>query len=186
MHIVQCRICKKKFDTDVETDWIKPVTNMYYHKSCYEDFGKKKDAIHSELDKDLWEQLLWDYLVYDMKISLNYTKVKKQWEAYIKEGFTPKGIFFTLKYFYGVQRGDPSKSKEGIGIVPYIYNESCEYWISREREDSGICARIEEQMRKNNEQRKVTVLQKRPSRSKSKPQITFDELARIINEEDGT
>ena len=43
-HIVTCRICKAKIDTDSSTNWVMPSKNYYYHKTCYDDFGKKKVA----------------------------------------------------------------------------------------------------------------------------------------------
>ena len=39
-HIVQCRICKEKFDTSQlikDIDWVMPSKNWYYHKNCYDD-----------------------------------------------------------------------------------------------------------------------------------------------------
>lgn len=150
-HIVTCRICKAKIDTDKTDDWIMPTKNYYYHKTCYEDFGRKKGAIKEgdiniELDDEMWFSAVYDYLKKDLKIVPNFTKLSSQWKNYLKKGMTAKGIYFTLRYFYEIQKGDTSKSEEGIGIVPYIYDEGTCYWGERNQRDKGICDRIEKQI----------------------------------------
>ena len=37
---------------------------------------------------------------------------------------TAKGMYFALKYFYEIKKGDVSKSENGIGIIPHIYEDS--------------------------------------------------------------
>lgn len=44
--------------------------------------------------------------------------------------YTYSGILKTLKYFYEVKHGDISKAKNGIGIVPYVYDDAYMYWRS--------------------------------------------------------
>lgn len=148
---VTCRICKGKInkaDTDL---WIMPSTNYYYHKTCYEDFGKKKGAIKEgdievELDDEMWFAAVYDYLTKDLKMLPNFFKLSNQWKNFLKKGMTAKGIYFVLRYFYEIKHGDPSKSEEGIGIVPYIYDEGTCYWGERNQVDKGICDRIEKQI----------------------------------------
>ena len=60
---------------------------------------------------------------------------------------TNKGILFTLKYFYDIKHNDWDKGHGGIGIVPYVYQEACSYWVEQERKKKGIVAEIERQMR---------------------------------------
>lgn len=145
---VHCRICKKEIDRDRQDDWMMTSTNYFYHIKCYEDWAKKKTNLHTEADDEMWQAALWDYLWKDLRIGdLNFAKMQKQWVSYLGQGMTPKGIFFCMKYFYEVQHGSPDKCKGGIGIVPYIYKEGCEYWCQRELHDKGICERIEQQIR---------------------------------------
>lgn len=57
-------------------------------------------------------------------------------------GFTFKGIYYSLLYHYKIKKGDPKKAKNNIGIVPFIYREATEYWIrifqSAERKNKKI------------------------------------------------
>ena len=71
----------------------------------------------------------------------------EQWESYLKKNMTAKGIYFSLRYYYDIQKAPRNKAKGGIGIVPYVYDEGCSYWVERERREKGICERITQQLR---------------------------------------
>lgn len=181
--IVHCRVCKREIDRNVEVegkDWIMPTKNFFYCPKCYEDFGKKKesakDDVHAEVDNDLWFAILYDYLFKELRISLDMKKVTSQWKNFLKK-YRAKGMYFSMKYFYDVKKGDPKKT-DGIGIIPYIYDEACTYWINREAEYNNVCARIEEQIVKREQQKKVVV--KATQRIKKK---TID-LSQIGEDED--
>ena len=109
---------------------------------------------------------MWDYLAKDIKIGPNFTKVKSQWDNFIKKGQTPKGIYFCIRYFYEVKKGDPKKSDGGIGIIPYIYQEGAAYWMNKEIIDRGICARIEEQIKQAQNREKKVVKKTREKKTK--------------------
>ena len=167
-HVVKCRVCHQTFDTnDGNVNWVMPSKNFYYHTQCYEDFAKKKtsirDDIHAEVDNELWFSALYDYLKKDLKMSLDMQKTKSQWKRYLAKGYTAKGIYFCMRYFYDVQHGDPTKS-DGIGIVGYIYTEGCQYWVDREQKDAGICERIEAQILRADQQQKVKVTLRHPKK----------------------
>ena len=183
-HIVQCRICHKKINTDVESDWINPTNRMYYHQSCYEDFAKKKGEIregdiHVEADDDLWKSAVYDYLRKDLKISVNYMKFNSQWEHFLKKNMTAKGMYFSLRYFYEIAKGDPKKCENGIGIIPHIYEEGTCYWGERNLRDKGICARIEAQILKTEATPTKVIAQKR-----QKPKVEKVDLSAIALMED--
>ena len=159
-NIVHCRICKKEIDkhkSKEEIDWIMPSRNFYYHTECYNKWKRDKENPNAVLDDDLWFDSLKDYLAKDLKMAVDYEKVTSQWKNFIKGGKTAKGIYLTIKYFYEVAHGDIKKSEGGIGIVQYIYSESCKYWNERERREEGICAKIEEQLKQKYEQKIVYV-----------------------------
>lgn len=165
--LVHCRICKKEIDRDTSiegVDWIQPSQNWYYHPKCYDDYAKKKkqikDDLHACANDDLWFDALYDYLCKDLKLALDMQKTRSQWNNFLRKGFTAKGIYFCMRYFYDVQHGDRSKG-DGIGIVTCIYNESCQYWSAREEQDRGILAKIEAQWRSQVAQQKVVVKQKK-------------------------
>lgn len=185
--LVHCRICKGAIDRQAQEegkDWVMPVEKWYYHTSCYEDFGKKKGAIREgdltiEADDDLWRAAVYDYLKKDLKMPLNYTKFLSQWRNFLKKDMTAKGIYFTLRYFYEVAHGDPTKSENGIGIVPHVYNEGTCYWGERNQRDKGICDRIEAQVRAADARRVTKIYQKnKPTR------LMSVDLASIAMEDD--
>ena len=174
MHIVKCRICKEQFDTDESKDWVMPSVNWYYHTKCYENFGRKKKSIESEMDEELWLQASWDFLTKDQKIVVDFLKMKSQWDSFLKKKMTAKGIYFCLRYFYDVKNGDKEKSEGGIGIVPYIYTEGCEYWARLDQREIGICQKIEEQL-KQRFARETTSVQ-RSKRMRKIKTFNFDEI----------
>ncbi len=180
MHIVHCRICKAKMDIDKmdDSEWVVPSRNWYYHTSCYNDFAKKKGAIKEnditiEISEEMWFSCVYDYLKKDLKMSINFTKFQSQWQNFIKKGMTPKGIYFSLRYFYEVAKGDITKSENGIGIVPFIYTEGTSYWGERNLKDKGICDRIEQQIMASRQIQYKTVTQKRTT-VKNRKDISFD------------
>ena len=77
---------------------------------------------------------------------------------------TAKGMYFALKYHYEIKKGDVSKSENGIGIIPHIYEDSRRYWQEREERDRGIVAAIEEQIRQAQNQNIIEVKMKRKKR----------------------
>jgi hypothetical protein len=166
-HYVTCRVCKEKFDARPEEKgiaWIMPSKNFYYHLKCYNDF-KNKAALTSE-DGD-WVGLIYDYLARDLKVDYNYYMCEKQRESFVKKNkFTNKGIFFALKYFYEVKHGDWSRGGGGIGIIPFIYEEACNYWVNKEAKETGIIARIEQQMRELQKEETVKVTRRKPTTRK--------------------
>lgn len=159
-HIVKCRCCKQSFDAQPETEnslWMMRSRGWYYHLQCYNDWVKKKNDVHTQADEEMWLDAVWQYLKHNLRIitgekDSEYLKIKNQWDSQLKKGYTPKGIYFTILYFYEIQKGDPSKSRGGIGIVPYIYGEATQYWIDREQKERGIVARIEQQIKDSQNQ----------------------------------
>lgn len=181
---VHCRICKGEIDRENDKNWVMPQERWYYHTSCYEDFARKKGAIKEkdltvEADDGLWLDAVYNYLKKDLKISLNFVKFKNQWDNYLKKGLTAKGIYFTLRYYYEVERGDPAKAENGIGIVPYVYERGTCYWGERNQRDKGICARIEAQIMQAAEQKVKVVRQQ-----KKVVKVPTIDLAAIANMED--
>lgn len=149
---VKCRVCKGFIDRDKDTDWTMGAKGWYYHIPCYENFFAAEAKAGSscsetiELDAETWLDLTYRYLKFDIKVSLDFLKLQSQWKNFVKKKMTPKGIFFALKYFYEVQNNKPQAANGGIGIVPYIYEESAGYWYEKEQHDRGICTRIEQQI----------------------------------------
>lgn len=178
--IVHCRICKGDIDRDNSDNWTEIQKNWFYHIACYEDFAKKKNAakkcdILLDAGEDFWKAAVCDYLTKDLKTSVNWAKFESQWKNFLKKGLTAKGIYFTLRYFYEVEKGDLQKGENGIGIVPYIYDRGTRYWGERNQRDKGICERIEEQVKQMRE-REIRVI-KQTRKTKKKPIIDLKKIA---------
>ena len=184
--MVQCRICKERFnrlDPNLleGVDFVKPSNRVYYHKKCYDEYQQSRLDVHASMGDEAWFDAVWEYLRKDLRYSFNYVKVRKQWEGFVKNKMTAKGIYFALKYHYEVKKGDVTKSENGIGIIPHIYEDSRNYWQERERREVGIVAAIEAQIRQAAEQNVVKVNLRR---AKKPTKTAAETLAAIDMEED--
>ena len=184
--LVHCRICKGNIDRDNQNDWMMPQEKWYYHIACYDDFARRKGAIKEgdlgiEADDDLWKSAVYDYLKKDVKISLNFTKFQSQWNNFLKKGMTAKGIYFTLRYFYEIEKGDVSKCENGIGIVPHVYERGTCYWGERNQRDKGICARIEAQILQAAQKEVKVIFQ--PPKPKKVPVVDLSIIADMEDED---
>ena len=148
--IVHCRVCNGEIDrntTEEGKDWLMRSKGWFYHKDCYDSWVAEKDNLHASKGNEEWLDYTWEFLTKEMLMEIDFIKFKKQWESYLKKNMTAKGIYFSLRYYYDIQKAPRNKAKGGIGIVPYVYDEACSYWVERERKEKGICERITQQLR---------------------------------------
>ena len=58
--------------------------------------------------------------------------------------YTYSGIYKTLQYWYEIKNNDISKANGGIGIVPYVYDQAKQYfisiWIAQQQNENKIMA----------------------------------------------
>lgn len=179
--VVHCRLCKKEIDRSVgkeNVDWIMRSKGWYYHKTCYDDWIAKKDDIHTNnVDEELWKDAAYQYLHRDLKIAIDFIKFDSQWKNFLKQGKTPKGIYFSLRYFYEIKNGDTTKAQDGIGIIKFIYTEAGEYWVERELRERGICQKIEQQIREAAAQEKISI--QKIQKKKEKKTINLSLIAEM-------
>ena len=175
-HKIQCRLCKVYFDTEKEP-FVLVGKKSYYHQKCYEDWITKRNDPKAELENEFWYENVIDYLYRDVKMSIDFSKLKSQWANFTKpeKKMTPKGIFFTLKYYYDVMKGDKEKALGGIGIVQSIYSDSARYWYDLEERKSGTIDAIIAQI-KERQDRKVVVMNRPEEKKKDKARYTFDDV----------
>lgn len=168
-HIVKCRICHKEFDTEKD-DFVRVGDKSYYHKTCYDDWVKNRNVATSAYDADFWKESVIDFLYRDVKMTVNFSKLNNQWDNFTKpeRKMTPKGIYFAVRYFFEVQNGNVEKSLGGIGIVPYIYKTSCEYWTDREEKRKGTLDAIIEQIKARKARPVQIITRKEQKKDKSK------------------
>lgn len=135
--IVHCRVCNGEIDrntTEEGKDWIMRSKGWFYHKDCYDGWVAEKDNLHASKNNEEWLDYTWEFLTKEMLMEIDYPKFQKQWDSYLKKNMTAKGIYFSLRYYYDIQKAPRNKAKGGIGIVPYVYDEGCGYWVEREKE----------------------------------------------------
>lgn len=166
-HIVKCRACGVKFNTDNEP-WIMPSTNYYYHKNCYEQWAKRQGALEAKMSDDEWFEALKYYLNHVVKAPVDWKKLTSQWNNFLKQKKTAKGIYFTMRYAYDIVKMDKEKSQGGIGIVSVAYQDSCDYWETRFKRDSTIIEKIEKQAQEQVRQRVNLVAQTKKKTVKKK------------------
>ena len=172
----KCRVCGLPIDKE-NNDWIMPSTNYYYHRKCYQNWKKAQPN-----DDEGYIELIYDFIARDLKVSYDWHMCEAQRKKFIKEyKVTNKGILFALKYFYEVKHGDWEKGHGGIGIVPFIYGDSCAYWAARERRSEGTIAEIERQMREAATRHQVTVKKKE---NKQKFKVDFSVLDDLEDEDE--
>ena len=182
--VVHCRLCGNDINKANVESWVMPSKNWYYHKECYETWAKKKKGVNDlkhNADESVWKEAIYDYLKKDLKIDLDFSKFHSQFENFLAKGYTPKGIFFTLKYIYDIKKCDTTKAQGGIGLVSHLYNEGCNYWCKKEIENKGICDRIVAQLEAFKNRERIEVLKKQTSRRGKK---TFPNLSAIAQMEE--
>lgn len=152
-----------------------PSTNYYYHKNCYEQWVKKQGALEAKMSNDEWFEALKYYLNHIVKAPIDWKKLTSQWNNFLKQKKTAKGIYFTIRYAYDVLKIDKEKSLGGIGIVSVAYQDSCDYWETRFARDSTIIDRIEKQAQ---EQMRQHVILKAQTKKKTvrKKAISLEDI----------
>ena len=168
-HIIQCRLCKNRFDTEKE-EFVLVGQRSYYHKQCYDEWIKVRNNAKATGDQDFWKESLIDYLYRDIKMSVDFTKFNSQWKNFTRpdKKMTPKGIYFALRYYYDVLHGDKEKALGGIGIVQSIYNDSAQYWTDLESKKEGTLQAIIEQIQERQSRPKQFIIQKETDHNKAK------------------
>ena len=170
--MAKCRLCNIEIDKSKD-DWVMPSKNYYYHKQCYQNWKKAEPK-----NDEGYIDLIYDFIARDLKVTYDWWVCEAQRKKFTKEGkMSNKGILFALKYFYEIKHGDWEKGHGGIGIIPFIYNDSCAYWAARERQSAGTIAEIERQMREAAERTKVQVKKQTPKKQKYKTDFSvLDDL----------
>ena len=177
--IVHCRVCGGDIDRNIDLEgkeWIMASRNYFYHRKCYEDWKHAVPATDEE-----YHDYIYDFISRDLKVPYDYHMCEAQRKKFLKEKMTNKGIFFALKYFYDIKHNDWDKGHGGIGIVPFIYTESCNYWVKREQQSAGTVAEIERQMREAAERTKIKIKKQNPKKEKYK--VDFSVLDDLEDEE---
>ena len=124
-HYVTCTICKKRFDRD-KYPTVLISTRRYAHASCAG--ALSEEQAQEEKDREALEQ----YIIQLFKLEHMDGRITLQIKKFMQDyNYTYSGILRTLKYFYEVKQNDLSKSNNGIGIVPWVYQEAYNYYYNQ-------------------------------------------------------
>ena len=124
-HYVTCTICKKRFDRD-KYPAVLISTRRYAHASCAG--ALSEEQAQEEKDREALEQ----YIIQLFKLEHMDGRITLQIKKFMQDyNYTYSGILRTLKYFYEVKQNDLSKSNNGIGIVPWVYQEAYNYYYNQ-------------------------------------------------------
>jgi hypothetical protein len=133
---VSCTYCKQQIDK--RTDKFIQLTNSKYaHLSCSELEAKREKTDAEKLDDYIMKLFNYDYVP---------PRAKKQINQFIQEyNYTYSGMLKALVYFYEIKGGDREAAHDGIGIIPFIYQDAYNYyyslWLANQRnEDKELSA----------------------------------------------
>ena len=136
-------------------DYVQYPAKWYYHVECYEEKKDRnkvmvksplKDASAREEQIHLCADAMYRYIKEKFHKEMDFQKVKDQLSKMLNkhenEGWTLQSIYKAFKYYYEVQHGDYSKSRDGIGIIPYIYDSAMKYYAMLDKKQKEIEASI--------------------------------------------
>lgn len=128
--MVKCAFCDQLVDKDVAARY----NSKNYHANCAE---KQKDK----------DELL-DYVCKLFGLKRPGPAIYSQLKNFMAKNsyYTFKGILNALTYFYEVKKNSTKNSKQGIGIVPYVYDEASEYYANISYKQHKIAKSVEKQL----------------------------------------
>ena len=125
---VICIYCKKPLSKK-DSDCVQVHNGKYAHQACV-DIEKNRE----KTDKEKLE----DYIKELFQISYIEPRVRAQINKYVEEfNYTYSGMHKALYYFYEIKGGDKEKAHGSIGIIPYVYRDSYNYyynlWLAKQK-----------------------------------------------------
>ena len=124
MHKVTCVYCKEKFDRDKEP-FVQVSAQRYAHAEC----AQKHYTEVSKEEQDYKE--LEDYIKKLFNEDYVSARIKKQIKEMRAEyGYTFSGMLKTLIWWYEIKKNSIDKANDGIGIIPFVYKNACDYYYA--------------------------------------------------------
>ena len=125
-HMVKCSVCGNKFDRD-KVQAVKTGARRYAHYTCYPE--GELVPLENPIDEDLVQ--LEMYIEKLLGESYNPARVKKQIKEYKEQyNYSYSGMLKTLIWFYEIKGNSKEKANGGIGIIPFVYKDACNYYYS--------------------------------------------------------
>lgn len=122
VRLVKCKYCNEQFDRNKEP-FVEVSARRYAHKACAEKY--QQSVSQEELDYLALEK----YIKKLFNKTVLTARIKKQIKDYRQEyGYTYTGMQKTLYWWFEIKRNSIEQANEGIGIVPYVYNDALDYY----------------------------------------------------------
>lgn len=126
-----CPQCKEKVTSD---ESVKD-GRRYYHPTCFK-MKKEQEELKKQKAQDY--KGLIDYICKLYKLDAPTGMILKQIKDYQEEyGYKLKGIELALRYFHETL-GNPVREGDGIGIVPFVYEDAKRYYIMKMNVEESI------------------------------------------------
>lgn len=139
---VKCAFCKSDTNKVEKTDAIR-IDEKNFHPECAKKYSDRKE--------------LYDTICRIFNLKKPGPKNIRFAERFVEEGMTYSGINGTLIYFYEIKKHSKNKANEGIGIVPWVYEEASKYFKERKMSEQRILEGIEKNKGQETEIRYVEV-----------------------------
>lgn len=121
--MVKCGKCGQIFDRNSPEIPNEKIKNRYYHKICLNELHNSRTPLE-QLEQTIKEVFHIEKLT---------PKINMQIKKYMKEyGYSYEGIEYCVRYFFIIKENSIDKAQGGIGIVPYIYEEAKQYYLSQQ------------------------------------------------------
>lgn len=157
--LVKCQFCEQLVDKDLTVRY----DNKNFHKDCQEEYKYKKEIYK-------YVAHLFGFKNENKPGPVIISQLKLFREKY--PHYTYKGILAALTYFYDIKKGSKKKANEGIGIVPYVYDDAQEYYQKLSYKQEKVAETISKQL----EQEPVVIKVKKQMEKKEKPLYNLEEL----------
>lgn len=127
--MVKCKVCGNQFDRD-KISCVLVSARRYAHKTCAEKAGLTGEVIDPpQKDKDLVD--LEEYIMKLFGEEYINARIRKQIKEYKEQyNYSYSGMLKALIYFFEVKGNSIEKANNGIGILPYIYQDAYQYYYS--------------------------------------------------------
>ena len=122
--MVKCKYCGIQFNRNAEP-FVEVGGRRYAHKECAE---KYQQSISQE-ERDYME--LEKYIKKLFKKNVVSARIKKQIKDFKQEyKYTYSGMQKTLYWWFELKHNSIEKANDGIGIVPFVYNDALNYFYN--------------------------------------------------------
>lgn len=119
----KCPVCELMFDRD-KCEFVHH-KNRYYHKVCYDSIMEKASMESKEQTE------LEEYIMKIFKTDYINARIRKQIkDMRTQYNYSYSGIQKSLEYFFEIKGNSIEKANNGIGIVPYVYQDAYNYYYS--------------------------------------------------------